>query len=137
MELRYGPYTYGWLQSRIFDNGRKPDRATPRAGRRVSACKLLFQRRNASDCTLGIRSCKLRATPIKIGRIRHFGRMARPPRVISERELQRKLEEKLGLYAGISRYNIGTISREVSAKWRMTPQRLVSLLRRMGAFKHP
>ena len=81
-----GPYTYGWLQSRIFDNGRKPDRATPRAGRRVSACKLLFQRRNASDCTLGIRSCKLRATPIKIGRIRHFGRMARPPRVISERE---------------------------------------------------
>src|SRR4051812_34982560 len=30
--LRHCPDTYGWLQSRIFGNGRKPDRATPRAG---------------------------------------------------------------------------------------------------------
>ena len=30
MVLRHGPYTYGWLQSRIFHNGRKPDGATPR-----------------------------------------------------------------------------------------------------------
>ena len=30
--LRHGPDTYGWLQSRIFRNGRKPDGATPRAG---------------------------------------------------------------------------------------------------------
>src|SRR3989338_3904377 len=48
MKLRYGSYTYGWLQSRIFDNGRKPDRATPRAGRRASACKLLLSRKKGS-----------------------------------------------------------------------------------------
>lgn len=39
--LRHCPDTYGWLQSRIFGNGRKPDRATPRGGRRPSGCKLL------------------------------------------------------------------------------------------------
>jgi len=27
-----GPYTYGWLQSRIFRNGGNPDGATPRGG---------------------------------------------------------------------------------------------------------
>src|SRR5262249_2851137 len=32
---------YGRLQSRIFGNGRKPDRATPRGGRRPSGCKPL------------------------------------------------------------------------------------------------
>jgi len=30
--LRHCPDTYGWLQQRIFRNGRKPDGATPRAG---------------------------------------------------------------------------------------------------------
>ena len=30
LALRHWPDTYGWLQSRIFGNGRKPDRATPR-----------------------------------------------------------------------------------------------------------
>ena len=39
--LRHCPDTYGWLQSRIFGNGRQPDRATPRGGRRPSGCKLL------------------------------------------------------------------------------------------------
>ena len=32
--LRYGPDSYGGQQSRGFGNGRKSDRATPRAGRR-------------------------------------------------------------------------------------------------------
>eukprot|EP01024_Parvocaulis_polyphysoides_P056177 TRINITY_DN586_c0_g2_i2.p1 TRINITY_DN586_c0_g2~~TRINITY_DN586_c0_g2_i2.p1 ORF type:complete len:291 (-),score=-0.58 TRINITY_DN586_c0_g2_i2:258-1130(-) len=41
LELRHCPDTYGWLQSRIFGNGRKSDRATPRGGRRPSGCKLL------------------------------------------------------------------------------------------------
>jgi hypothetical protein len=39
--LRHCPDSYGRLQSRIFGNGRKPDRATPRGGRRPSGCKLL------------------------------------------------------------------------------------------------
>jgi hypothetical protein len=40
--LRHGPHTYGWQQRGIFGNGRKPDRATPRAGRRPSGCKPLL-----------------------------------------------------------------------------------------------
>ena len=40
--LRHGPHTCGWQQRGIFGNGRKPDRATPRAGRRPSGCKPLF-----------------------------------------------------------------------------------------------
>ncbi len=40
--LRHGPHTYGWQQRGIFRNGRKPDGATPRAGRRPSGCKPLF-----------------------------------------------------------------------------------------------
>ena len=39
--LRHCPDSYGRLQSRIFGNGRKPDRATSRGGRRPSGCKLL------------------------------------------------------------------------------------------------
>jgi len=42
MDKYDGPYTYGWQQPRIFDNGRKPDRATPRAGGSPSGRKLLF-----------------------------------------------------------------------------------------------
>ena len=56
-ELRHGPYTYGWQQSRIFDNGRKPDRATPRGGRSPSGCKHLFLGKNFGDGTQGIRGC--------------------------------------------------------------------------------
>ena len=56
-----GPYIYGWQQPRIFDNGRKPDRVTPRGGRRASACKLLFPGKN-SDGTRGIRDRKSRAS---------------------------------------------------------------------------
>src|SRR5213082_1770194 len=41
--LRYGPDSYGRQQWGILDNGRKPDPAMPRAGRRPSGCKpLLF-----------------------------------------------------------------------------------------------
>src|SRR5687767_8068637 len=32
LALRHWPDSYGRLQSRIFGNGRKPDRATPRGG---------------------------------------------------------------------------------------------------------
>src|SRR3990167_7989047 len=53
-----GPYTYGWPQSRIFDNGRKPDRATPRAGRRASACKLLLSRKKSCRFTTLNAKCK-------------------------------------------------------------------------------
>ena len=41
LELRHGPDTYGWQQSRIIHNGRKSDGATPRGGWRFSDCKLL------------------------------------------------------------------------------------------------
>src|SRR5713101_9796157 len=45
LALRHWPDSYGGLQSRIFGNGRKPDRATPRGGRRPSGCKLLSRGR--------------------------------------------------------------------------------------------
>ena len=32
LELRHGPDTYGWQQSRIFLNGGNPEGATPRGG---------------------------------------------------------------------------------------------------------
>jgi len=41
-ETENGSYSYGRQQSRILVNGRKPEPATPRAGRRPSGCKLLF-----------------------------------------------------------------------------------------------
>ena len=41
MELRHGPDSYGRQQWGILGNGRKPDPATPREGRRFSDCKLL------------------------------------------------------------------------------------------------
>ena len=40
--LRHGPDSYGRQQWGILGNGRKPDPATPREGRRLSGCKLLF-----------------------------------------------------------------------------------------------
>ena len=42
LELRYGPDSYGRQQWGILGNGRKPDPATPREGRRPSGCKLLL-----------------------------------------------------------------------------------------------
>src|SRR5213080_5187846 len=48
LALRHWPDTYGWLQSRIFGNGRKPDRATPRVRRRPSGCKALSRGRKAA-----------------------------------------------------------------------------------------
>ena len=41
MELRHGPDSYGRQQWGILHNGRKPDAATPREGRRFSDRKLL------------------------------------------------------------------------------------------------
>ena len=41
MELRDGPNSYGRQQWGILGNGRKPDPATPREGRRFSDCKAL------------------------------------------------------------------------------------------------
>ena len=41
MELRHGPNSYGRQQWGILHNGRKPDAATPREGRRSSDRKLL------------------------------------------------------------------------------------------------
>ena len=41
MGLRHGPDSYGRQQWGILHNGRKPDAATPRAGRRPSGCKPL------------------------------------------------------------------------------------------------
>jgi hypothetical protein len=42
LELRHGPDSYGRQQWGILDDGRKPDPAMPRAGRRPSGCKLLL-----------------------------------------------------------------------------------------------
>src|SRR5690606_17420686 len=39
--LRHGPDSYGRQQQGILRNGRKPDAATPRGGRRPSGCKPL------------------------------------------------------------------------------------------------
>ena len=41
LELRHGPDSYVRQQWGIFGNGRKPDPATPREGRRFSDCKPL------------------------------------------------------------------------------------------------
>ena len=42
LELRNGPDSYGRQQWGILGNGRKPDPATPREGRRSSDCKPLL-----------------------------------------------------------------------------------------------
>src|SRR3989337_1770452 len=51
--LRHGPDSYGRQQQGILRNGRKPDAATPRGGRRPSGCKPLLQGTN-TDGTLRI-----------------------------------------------------------------------------------
>ena len=43
LELRHGPDSYGRQQWGILRNGRKPDAATPREGRRFSDRKLLSE----------------------------------------------------------------------------------------------
>ncbi len=43
--LRHGPDSYGRQQWGIFHNGRKPDGAIPRGGRRIVVRKLLFLRK--------------------------------------------------------------------------------------------
>src|SRR5665647_3957114 len=45
--LRHGPDSYGRQQWGILRNGRKPDAATPRGGRRPSGCKLLSGEKKA------------------------------------------------------------------------------------------
>ena len=47
LELRHGPDTYGWQQSRIFLNGGNPEGATPREGWRSSDRKPLSSGNNA------------------------------------------------------------------------------------------
>ena len=42
MGLRHGPDSYGRQQWGLLHNGRTPDAATPREGRRFSDCKPLF-----------------------------------------------------------------------------------------------
>jgi hypothetical protein len=46
MALRHGPYSYGRQQWGILDNGRKPDPATLREGRRSSDRKPLLHGKN-------------------------------------------------------------------------------------------
>src|SRR5207342_1970803 len=46
--LRHGPDSYGRQQWGILDNGRKPDPAMPRAGRRPSGCKPLLSGKKRS-----------------------------------------------------------------------------------------
>ena len=46
--LRHGPDSYGRQQWGILDNGRKPDPAMPRAGRRPSGCELLLSGKKSS-----------------------------------------------------------------------------------------
>jgi len=46
--LRHGPDSYGRQQRGILGNGRKPDPATPRGGRRPSGCKPLLGGTNAA-----------------------------------------------------------------------------------------
>ena len=53
LELRHGPDSYGRQQWGILDNGRKPDPAMPRAGRRPSGCKLLLYGTKRSLLILG------------------------------------------------------------------------------------
>src|SRR6201747_1539360 len=49
--LRYGPDSYGRQQWGILHNGRKPDAATPREGRRPSGCKPLLAGKKRAVCS--------------------------------------------------------------------------------------
>src|SRR5215470_9461334 len=63
LALRHWPDTYGWLQSRIFVNGRKPERATPRARRRPSGCKALSRGRKAARPDLSLEEARAKFVP--------------------------------------------------------------------------
>src|SRR3954468_12610490 len=63
LALRHWPDTYGWLQSRIFGNGRKPDRATPRVRRRPSGCKALSRGRKAARPDLSLEEARAKFVP--------------------------------------------------------------------------
>src|SRR5262249_54128357 len=69
LALRHWPDSYGRLQSRIFGNGRKPDRATPRVRRRPSGCKALWEGRNARK-GLTVPSKKARAKFVPAAAVR-------------------------------------------------------------------
>src|SRR3979490_993409 len=63
LALRHWRDTYGWLQSRIFGNGRKPDRATPRVRRRPSGCKALSRGRKAARFDLSLEEARAKFVP--------------------------------------------------------------------------
>src|SRR5436309_14766298 len=63
LALRHWPDTYGWLQSRIFGNGRKPDRATPRVRRMPSGCKALSRVRKAARRALSLEEARAQLVP--------------------------------------------------------------------------
>src|SRR6266852_4041360 len=63
LALRHWPDSYGRLQSRIFGNGRKPDRATPRVRRRPSGCKALSRGRKAARLDLSLEEARAKFVP--------------------------------------------------------------------------
>src|SRR5215471_6923947 len=63
LALRHWPDTYGWLQSRIFGNERKLDRATPRVRRRPSGCKALSRGRKAARSDLSLEEARAKFVP--------------------------------------------------------------------------
>src|SRR5262249_56408407 len=63
LALRHWPDSYGRLQSRIFGNGRKPDRATPRVRRRPSGCKALSRGRKAARPDLSLEEARAKFVP--------------------------------------------------------------------------
>src|ERR1700720_124150 len=63
LALGHWPDSYGRLQSRIFGNGRKPDRATPRARRRPSGCKALSRGRKAARPDLSLEEARAKFVP--------------------------------------------------------------------------
>src|SRR4051794_13823985 len=63
LALRHWPDTYGWLQSRIFGNARKRDRATPRVRRRPSGCKALSRGRKAARPDLSLEEARAKFVP--------------------------------------------------------------------------
>src|SRR5258708_8105764 len=63
LALRHWPDSYGRLQSRIFGNGRKPDRATPRVRRRPSGCKALSRGRNAARLDRPLEEARAKFVP--------------------------------------------------------------------------
>src|SRR3954471_16476874 len=63
LALRHWPDSYGRLQSRIFGNGRKPDRATPRVRRRPSGCKALSRGRKPARVDRPLEEARAKFVP--------------------------------------------------------------------------